>query len=128
MQNAVLFLLWKGIANYVYQARKRYLFGCCSITRQDSAVGNALYMNLLLKGDIDTGIELLPRDNYKLDDTVNSFNSIPEMPPLMKMYLRYGAKIIGKPAIDREFKTIDYFVLLDLDKLTPESFKMFLAE
>ena len=85
-------------------------------------------MNLLLKGDIDTGIELLPRDNYKLDDTVNSFNSIPEMPPLMKMYLRYGAKIIGKPAIDREFKTIDYFVLLDLDKLTPESFKMFLAE
>ncbi len=124
----VLFLLWKGIANYLYQARKRYLFGCCSITSQDSAMGNALYLDLLSKEYIDTNFQLLPRKEYELDNTINDSLDIPEMPPLMKMYLRYGAKIIGKPAIDREFKTIDYFVLLDIEKLTPESFKMFLVD
>ena len=124
----VLFLLWKGIANYLYQTRKRYLFGCCSITSQDSAVGNALYLDLISKEYIDTNFQLLPRKEYELDNTINDSLDIPEMPPLMKMYLRYGAKIIGKPAIDREFKTIDYFVLLDIEKLAPESFKMFLND
>lgn len=123
----VLFLLWKGIANYVYQKGKRYLFGCCSITSQDSAVGNGLYYDLLVKGYIDPNIVLLPRKCYELEKTYDETDQLPEMPSLMKMYLRYGAKIVGKPAIDREFKTIDYFVLLDINKVAPESFRMFLG-
>jgi putative hemolysin len=33
----VLFLLWKGVASYVASQRKRYLFGCCSLTGQDAS-------------------------------------------------------------------------------------------
>lgn len=124
----VLFLLWRGIANYSAQAHKRYLFGCCSITSQDSAEGNALYADLLAKGHIHKRINLEPRNDYKLEGNEVLPGEPPEMPPLMKMYLRYGAKIVGKPAIDREFKTINYFVLLDLHKLSTESFRMFLGE
>ena len=124
----VLYLLWKGIANYAFQARKRYLFGCCSITSQDSVEGNTLYNELVAKGHVDTSIDLLPRPGFELSDSyIDNTANIPEMPPLMKMYLRYGAKIIGRPAIDRDFKTIDYLVLLDFQKLSPESFKMFLG-
>src|SRR5215831_7990345 len=32
----VLFLLWKAMALYVTTKRKRFLFGCCSLTSQDS--------------------------------------------------------------------------------------------
>ncbi len=124
----VLYLLWQGIAHYAYQARKRYLFGCCSITSQNSVVGNTLYKDLLSKGYVDTEIDLQPRFGYELSDSNIDTANIPEMPPLMKMYLRYGAKIIGKPAIDRDFKTIDYLVLLDLNKLSPESLKIFLGK
>ena len=31
-----------------------------------------------------------------------------------------GAKICGPPAIDREFKTIDFLTFLDLEKLNSE--------
>ena len=35
-------------------------------------------------------------------------------------YLSLGAKICGAPALDREFRTIDFLTLLDLQAL-PES-------
>jgi putative hemolysin len=50
------------------------------------------------------------------------------MPPLLGMYLRYGAKIVGDPAIDREFKTIDYLILLDISQFSEETFKLFLGK
>jgi putative hemolysin len=35
-------------------------------------------------------------------------------PKLLRAYLAIGAKICGPPAIDREFGTIDFLTLLDL--------------
>jgi putative hemolysin len=43
----------------------------------------------------------------------------------MDMYIRYAAKICGPPAIDRDFKTIDYLVLLDVHELNEETVKIF---
>lgn len=37
----------------------------------------------------------------------------------LRAYLAIGAKICGPPAIDREFKTIDFLILLDLQGLHP---------
>ncbi len=50
-----------------------------------------------------------------------------EVPQLFATYLRYGALVCGPPAIDREFKTIDYFVLLDTNALDPRTFRSFFA-
>jgi len=36
---------------------------------------------------------------------------------LLRAYLAIGAKICGPPAIDREFGTIDFLTLLDLNSL-----------
>ncbi|MEO8505879.1 MAG: GNAT family N-acetyltransferase, partial [Acidobacteriota bacterium] len=35
----VLFLLWRGLAEYVMHNRKRFFFGCCSLTSQDTELG-----------------------------------------------------------------------------------------
>ena len=35
----------------------------------------------------------------------------------MRAYLAIGAKICSAPAIDREFKTIDFLTLLDLQAI-----------
>jgi putative hemolysin len=48
-----------------------------------------------------------------------------ELPILFKTYLRFGSKVCGPPAIDREFKTIDYLVLMDIDTLSPRVHRMF---
>jgi len=42
---------------------------------------------------------------------------IPEkepLPRLLRAYLQAGARICGAPAIDREFRTIDFLTLMDL--------------
>jgi putative hemolysin len=48
-------------------------------------------------------------------------NAKPEPPRLLRAYLTVGARICGAPAIDREFKTIDFLTLLDLEKMAPSA-------
>ncbi len=47
-------------------------------------------------------------------------------PKLLRAYLTLGAKICGPPAIDREFGTIDFLTLLDLQALHPRMATKFL--
>jgi len=42
-----------------------------------------------------------------------------KIPKLLRAYLALGAKICGPPALDRQFKTIDFLTLLDLETLHP---------
>ena len=37
-----------------------------------------------------------------------------ELPDLIRIYLHHGAKICSSPAIDRQFKTIDFLMLFDV--------------
>jgi putative hemolysin len=39
------------------------------------------------------------------------------LPSTLHTYLKLGAKICGMPAIDREFRTIDFFTILDLHEI-----------
>jgi putative hemolysin len=41
----------------------------------------------------------------------------PPVPKLLRAYLSIGAKICGSPALDQDFKTIDFLTLLDLRSL-----------
>jgi putative hemolysin len=40
-----------------------------------------------------------------------------KIPKLLAAYLSLGAKICGPPALDREFKSIDFLTFLDLEVL-----------
>ena len=42
----------------------------------------------------------------------------PPVPKLLRAYLQMGAKICGPPAMDRQFKTIDFLTFMDLDGLS----------
>ena len=41
------------------------------------------------------------------------------------MYLRIGARVCGPPMIDREFGTIDFFVVFDVADLSSKYRRMF---
>ena len=43
--------------------------------------------------------------------------ALPVPPRLFRAYLDISARICGPPAIDREFKTIDFLTLVDLQAL-----------
>ena len=47
----------------------------------------------------------------------------PRIPRLLSAYLALGAAICGPPAIDREFRTIDFLTWLDLESPTLQALR-----
>ena len=115
----VLNLLWRGIALYAVSRGARYLIGCSSVTSQDTAHGSAMYyrlQNYLVSPELQT----VPTEAYGFALEPEQLDA-PQPPKLLRAYLTVGAKICGPPALDREFKTIDFLTLLDLEKMAPSA-------
>jgi putative hemolysin len=120
----VLHLLWRGIARYALVNGGRYMMGCCSLTSQDVAMGHAVYeslRNCMVEPSLLTKATpafALPAAEAMVEEA--------RAPKLLRAYLTIGAKICSEPAIDRDFKTIDFLTLLDLQTLHPRVAKRFL--
>jgi putative hemolysin len=109
---AVLNMLWKGIGTYARDHGARYLVGCSSLTSQDAAVGAAAFQRL--SGNLAPAAwRTLPQPEFvcPLDRLAES---APRIPRLLSAYLAMGAAICGAPAIDREFRTIDFLTWVDV--------------
>ena len=109
---AVLNLLWKGIELYAQERGARYLIGCSSLTSQDAAVGAAAYLRLQAHL-APLAHRTLPHADFACPLTTVAAEP-PKVPKLLTAYLAMGAAICGPPAIDREFKTIDFLTIVDL--------------
>lgn len=128
----VLGLLWKGIAQYTKVYGARYLIGCSSLTSTDPAVGMAAFDKLsksmveerfLTKPTAAFEFSLSNEDVERMDDLRGAV----EIPRLMRAYLTLGSKICSTPALDLEFKTIDFLTFIDLHNLTPRALKKLLG-
>lgn len=110
---AVLNLLWKGIAAYARDHGARYLMGCSSLTSQDAVVGAAAYARLA-RHLAPTAWQTHPHPAFAcaLHDAAEQPVHIPR---LLSAYLSLGAAICGPPAIDREFRTIDFLTWIDVE-------------
>lgn len=120
----VLNLLWRGIARYALAKGGRYMMGCCSLNSLEPQMGHAVYASLK---DFMVEPKLLTRPTPAfampgLDGAVATERA----PKLLRAYLAIGAKICGEPAIDHEFRTIDFLTLLDLQTLHPRVAARFL--
>ncbi len=121
-----LFALWRGLAWYVQRFAKRYLFGCCSMTSQDPREGLAMQRHLERLGRVSASLFVRPLPAL---GCVAPDVELPEVrvPKLFGTYLRYGAVACGPPAIDRAFKTIDFFIVLDVEALDPRIRALFFS-
>ena len=120
----VLHLLWRGIARYALVNGGRYMMGCCSLTSQDPAMGHAVYESLK-NCMVEPELRTVATPAFAMPEPIVK---MPEerAPKLLRAYLTIGAKICSEPAIDREFKTIDFLTLLDLQTLHPRVAARFL--
>lgn len=124
----VLLLLWKGLVSYLMRKHKRYFFGCCSVFTQNRQIGGQIFCSLVRDGFLHETLRVNPRaDKSCLEDDDYLINYQPlELPNLFKIYLKSGAKICGAPTIDREFGTIDFFVVFDMQSITYKYQKLLL--
>ena len=111
----VLMLLWKAIVNYGMQRVCRYLIGCSSLTSQDGATGAAVYSKLM-KFLAGPELQTVPQPAFACGLPDRAADDA-DVPKLLRAYLTIGAQICGPPALDSEFKTIDFLTLLDLAQL-----------
>ncbi|MGE3310032.1 MAG: GNAT family N-acetyltransferase [Limisphaerales bacterium] len=122
----VLSLLWKGIANYARERAGRYLIGCSSLTSQDPGDGVAMYHQLSKSHLAEPIWRTVPQASFVCPDAEPT-DPPPRIPKLLAAYLAIGARICGPPAIDREFKTIDFLTIMDLQTLPPHVVQRYLS-
>ena len=122
----VLYLLWKGLARYMQLARKRYIFGCCSIFTREPLVGERAFHQLAEAGHFHDRFRVEPRRNALYLGPVEEIERVPvELPSLFNMYLRIGSKVCSPPIIDEDFGTIDFFVVFDRETMTEKCRRTF---
>lgn len=123
----VLYLLWGGIGMYLAWNKKRYLFGCNSLTSQDPAEGQHVLDYLVENKHMHPSFTVHPQPGFAClpDDQATPPGATPNVPRLMRAYLSFGAKICGPPAIDRLFKTIDYLAFFDTATLDQRAMAYF---
>jgi putative hemolysin len=117
-----LFMLWKGIASYATLCNARYMIGCSSISSQDESEGLALYRDLKEKYLVEPSLQTSPRPAFECRGFARLYNqrsdnAPPRAPKLFRAYLDLSARLCGPPAIDRDFRTIDFLTLLDLQSI-----------
>lgn len=123
-----LFALFRGLARYLVDSGRRYLYGCCSLTGTDPREGTLAAQWLESRGKNHPEFFVPARDDHRLEpvavdaDEVEAFR----LPQLFGTYLRYGASVCSAPAVDREFGTIDFLVLFDLEAFDVRLRKLFL--
>lgn len=120
----VIMLLWAALARYMVDGGYEYVIGCASVSMRDGG-HEAASLFRRLKDDHAAGPEhhVVPRLPLPLD-RLDSTLAV-ETPPLIKGYLRAGARICGDPAWDPEFNTADFFLLLSRARINPRYAKHF---
>lgn len=119
----VLNILWRGVTLYAQEIGARYLIGCSSLTSQNPAEGWGVYEELR-KFLAEPELQTVPQPEFFLPPAP-PLEGV-KVPRLLRAYLAVGALICGTPALDREFKTIDFLTLLDFDRISPAARARFL--
>lgn len=126
---ALIPLMWEAIAEQVRKHQIRYLFGCGSLYTTDVGEVSSLFSLLKNKYYTPEMQRVVPLDSCRFEGLLEQGDSADEpalfqkLPSLIKGYLRIGALVGGPPALDAEFGTADFFLLLDFASLKGEYLK-----
>jgi len=115
---AVIMMLWSGISRYMKFHGYRYLMGCASVSMRDGGQNaKAIWESLSEKSLAEPGLRVTPKNRLPMEKIVAA--ELPQEPPLIKGYVRVGAKACGEPSWDPDFNTADFMMLLAIDEMTP---------
>ncbi|WP_251369848.1 GNAT family N-acetyltransferase [Polynucleobacter sp. AP-Nino-20-G2] len=123
---AVIMALWSGLAQYMQKHEYEIMLGCASIPMADGGhFAASLYNSLTNEQMAPVEQHAFPRLPLPLDRLNGGLQVEP--PPLIKGYLKLGAKICSAPAWDPDFNTADVLTMLRLSEINPRYAKHFLG-
>jgi putative hemolysin len=112
----VILLLWASLGEFMERNRLQTMVGCASVTMRDGGhVAASLWRRLSQSHLADIACRVHPRLPLPVEELRDDLEVEP--PPLIKGYLRCGAKVLGPPAWDPDFGTADLPLMLRLADL-----------
>ena len=122
-------LMWSALARYMLLAGHRYLAGCASVPLADG--GHAATSTWQLAERRHAGpreLRARPLRPWLPESDEDTRPSYASVPPLLRGYLRLGARVCGPPAHDPDFGVADFFVLLRMDQVNERYLRFFLGQ
>jgi len=120
-------LLWEGIHAYMLASDTQYLFGCSSIKTINKEEIKLLYYYLQQQNHLTNDHKVRPKGRFNVHGLHRHLKKHPQLKPrlehteirnmipsLLQSYLKAGAKVCGRPALDKSFRCIDFLTLLDV--------------
>ncbi|RKT57183.1 GNAT family N-acetyltransferase [Saccharothrix australiensis] len=124
---AVVSLVWAGIARYMLLSGHSWLVGCASVPLHDGGSHAAgVWDQVRAKHYAPERYRVTPLNPWDVDAVERPAKTV--LPPLLKGYLRLGAWVCGRPALDPDFGVADLFVLLGMEHVDQRYLKFFLGE
>jgi len=127
----VLHLMWSKINEYVQYNKNDVLFGMASFLEENPDIIKEelsyLYQKFIMPENIRVDAIFSKKTEMNLIPTegISEISIIKKLPPLIKAYLRLGAKIGDGAVVDKLFKTTDVFIYLPFNSIKPEYLKKF---
>jgi putative hemolysin len=118
--------LWSALAEFMHRNGLDTMIGCASVSMRDGGhFAASLWQQLRATHLAPIEWQVAPRLPLPVDELQHDMAV--EAPPLIKGYLRCGAKVLGAPAWDPDFNTADLPMLLRIDDLPARYRKHFLG-
>ena len=112
---SAILLLWAGLARYMKAGGYRHLVGCASASLSDGGHQAARLRDEMQRHMTGSELRVFPRLAFPHERIERAPACV--MPPLIKGYLRVGARVCGEPAWDPDFNTADFLLWLSLDRV-----------
>lgn len=118
--------LWGALAEFMVRNQLDTMVGCASISMRDGGhVAASLWEQLRHTHLAPIEWQVRPRLPLPVEDLDRHLPVEP--PPLIRGYLRCGAKVLGAPAWDPDFNTADLPMLMRIDDLPAKYRRHFLG-
>jgi putative hemolysin len=116
-QGGVILMLWTSLASFMQRNGLELMIGCASVPMHDGGHSAAsLWMRLQQpQWMAPTAMQVKARLPLPIDQLRHDLPAEP--PPLVKGYLRCGARLLGAPAWDPDFGVADLPMMLDLAEM-----------
>ena len=122
---APIAILWSELAEILNDGDYQYLMGCASIPMRDGGIQARAVMQRLQDRLCHRWLRAEPKNPLPALELPSNLTA--EVPPLLKAYMRLGARICGEPCWDPDFQVADVFILLKRDELCPRYARHFKA-
>jgi len=131
----VIRYLWRGLGDFLSEHHVDYILGCVSFpeARADLHLNSIayLYQNYLMEPELRPlalhavsakmgDLPIIDKSDYK-----SAFN---KLPPLLKAYLRIGARVGEGAVLDTHCNTLDLCVVANFNDLDPRYTKRFMRQ